>query len=305
MADSFIQEDFIRGGTYGNVYKVKCITSGTYYALKLHFNYDSDGQADNSIYGVQSPSVREISALSALRGHPRVIELLDCFLYKNSIATLMPYVPYVLSQTIYRRAKMKDKPLSFVAHFSRQVAEALSYMHALNIVHRDLHHENVLLTENLDVKVADMGGARRACIRMSPNPGSDCCRAPEGYVEDDECKYTCAIDMWSLGMMMVNVMEDDIVFRERNINGHRLSAYEMIRKTLCPKEHPLAAYKQWDLVTVMPNVDKCVLAKWRILELLAFEYSERLSASELLVCLELTLSRTACITRTVESRLIG
>lgn len=70
-------------------------------------------------------------------------------------------------------------PLSFVAHFSKQVAMGLSYMHLLNIVHRDLKPAKVLLTEDLTVKVADMTLSRLSCKQMSPSVGTELYRAPE------------------------------------------------------------------------------------------------------------------------------
>ncbi|KAK2812684.1 hypothetical protein Q5P01_000985 [Channa striata] len=45
-------------------------------------------------------------------------------------------------------------PLSFVASFSSQAASALAYMHRLNLIHRDIAPNNLLLTEDLTVKVA-------------------------------------------------------------------------------------------------------------------------------------------------------
>uniref|UniRef100_A0A3P8TSI2 Protein kinase domain-containing protein n=1 Tax=Amphiprion percula TaxID=161767 RepID=A0A3P8TSI2_AMPPE len=144
-------------GTYGIVYKVKCRSTGKEFALK-RYNY-----------GVEDSTVRELSCLAALKGHPYVVSVHDCFFDEGKVAMLLSI------------------PLSFVARFSRQVAHALSCMHEMNIVHRDLTPFNVLLTEDLTVKVADMGLSRQCSKWMSPTVVTEAYRAPELF---DECgKY--------------------------------------------------------------------------------------------------------------------
>uniref|UniRef100_A0A4W5Q236 Protein kinase domain-containing protein n=1 Tax=Hucho hucho TaxID=62062 RepID=A0A4W5Q236_9TELE len=209
-------------GAYGTVYKVTCRTTGKEYALKYHTQ------------GVEDATVREISCLAALRGLPYVIDMHDCFVDNDKIAMLMPY---------YEQDRpLQYLPLSFVAHFSAQVATALSDMHIRNIVHRDLTPYNVLLTEDLTVKVADMGLSRHSSKWMSPTVVTEPYRAPELFrSKRKSAEYTCAIDMWSLGVMIVDAMEGRVMFCGRNIRRVNMSTYQIITKTLCPQDHPSAA----------------------------------------------------------------
>uniref|UniRef100_A0A8C9ZI19 Protein kinase domain-containing protein n=1 Tax=Sander lucioperca TaxID=283035 RepID=A0A8C9ZI19_SANLU len=225
-------------GAYGTVYKATCQKTGKEFALKCHKR------------GVEEATVRELSCLTALQGHPYVIQIHECVIHNGMMATLMSYAPYTLSNII---------PLSFVARFSVQVAEALSYMHRLNLVHRDLTPFNVLLTEDLTVQVADMGLSRHSCKWMSTPVVTEAYRAPELFVEGGISEYTCAIDMWSLGVMIVDI----------------------IVRTLCPKDHPDASLMPWDPKTLMPQVMKCALVKRIVFQLLAFRANERLLAHEL------------------------
>ncbi|CAB1335509.1 unnamed protein product [Coregonus sp. 'balchen'] len=256
--ESYLKDYVIGRGAYGTVYKVKCLRTGKAFALKYHTR------------GVDDSTVRELSCLAALRGHPYVIHMHDCFLDNGKIAMLMPYVPYTLI------------PLSFVAHFSVQVATALSYMHRLNIVHRDLTPSNVLLTEDLTVKVADMGLSRQSSKWMSPTVVTEPYRAPELFVKGDCAEYTCAIDMWSLGVMIAEAMEGKVVFLARKNRCETVSTYQIIVRTRCPKNHPRVSITPWDHDTIMPNVMECELVKRIIFRFLAFRETERLLAHKLL-----------------------
>lgn len=278
--ENYLKGSVIGKGAYGIVYKVKCRRTGKEFALKYH------------IHGVEDTTVRELSCLAALRGHPYVIQMHDCFVDNGKIAMLMPYVPYTLSKVIHNGHGLKSyydqgRALSFVAHFSVQVANALSYMHSLNIVHRDLTPFNVLLTEDLTVKVADMGLSRQCSGKMSPFVVTEPYRAPELFIDprDEQsttAEYTCAIDMWSLGVMIADAMEGRMVFSALENHCEKVSTYQIIVRTLCPKDHPSASNTPWDPDTVMPNVMKCELVKRIVFRLLAFRENERLLAHELL-----------------------
>ncbi|KAM7372475.1 hypothetical protein PAMP_009639 [Pampus punctatissimus] len=183
--ENYLKVSVIGRGTYGVVYKVKCRSTRTEFALKYHN------------HSVQDSTVRELSCLTALKGHPH--GLYAQLLHRRWEGSHAPsYIPYTLSGVIHNRHSLKLYhesgqveqliPLSFVAHFSCQVAHALSYMHALNIVHRDLIPFNVLLAEDITVKVADMGLSRQSSKWMSPTVVTEAYRAPELF---DECERYC------------------------------------------------------------------------------------------------------------------
>lgn len=292
--ENYLKGCIIGRGAYGIVYKVTCLKTGKAFALKCHIPpavRNEDIEQKNATIGVEDATLRELSCLSALRGHPNVIQIHDLFMDGENIAMLMPYVPYTLTVIHNGHGLKVDHdlgkalqgiPLSFVAHFSVQVANALSYMHGRNIIHRDLKPHNVLLTKDLTVKVADMGLARQSSKRMSPNVVTEPYRAPELFGDTSPKDYTCAIDMWSLGVMIADAMEGKIVFAEREKDSGTVSTYDIIVKTLCPRNHLSAPVTSWDIDDVMPNAMECTLVRRIVLQLLAFRENERLLAHELL-----------------------
>ncbi|XP_078806224.1 cyclin-dependent kinase 2 homolog [Oryzias latipes] len=252
-------------GTYGVVYRVRDVRNGQEYALKCH------KQADV----IEDATVRELSCLTALKGHPNIIQLLDCFMDEDRVAMLMPHVPFELTKAIHRQP---PAPLSFVASFSLQTANALEHMHGLNILHRDLVPSNVLLEEDLTVKVGDMGLARQYSRRMSLCVVTEPYRAPGLFVRGNAAEYTCAIDMWSLGAMILDAKEGAVVFAATR--GSSTLSKVMALAASDPDggaEESTPARQE-----LIPNTMKCEHTKRIAFRLIALRHDKRLTARQLL-----------------------
>jgi serine/threonine protein kinase len=90
-------------------------------------------------------------------------------------------------------------------HIVQQVAEALAYLHAADIVHRDVKSSNVLLaTRSLLeplAKLGDFGLSRRLSGTMTPEIGTVGYLAPEKRSED----YGPGADVFSLGVLIYEI----------------------------------------------------------------------------------------------------
>ncbi|CAI5654298.1 cyclin-dependent kinase 2-like [Oreochromis aureus] len=269
--EKYIVLQKIGSGHYGHVYWVKCRETGDNYALKCHQNNADDN-------GVSESTVRELSCLSALRGHPNIVEMLDCFLYNGQISSLMPYLPLTLFDVMYRTWRgLSVLPIPYIARSSLEIANALSYMHGLNMVHRDLKPENVLLTaDTLTVKVADMGLSRYAIAKgMSSTVVTEPYRAPELFVNGCIVPYTCAVDMWSLGVMIVDAMEAKVAFYDPKIPTDKFIAAALDPELSESDNYPSRK-------TVMPNVMRHKRVSRIVFKLLQMDPKKRLTARSLL-----------------------
>lgn len=98
--------------------------------------------------------------------------------------------------------------MDLAQHFVRQVACALSYLESQHIAHRDVKPENLVLTAEYTVKLADFGYAIRAAPPPNGNVRSTFCGTPE-FVPPEMVTlpsntrkyYARHVDPWALGVL--------------------------------------------------------------------------------------------------------
>lgn len=101
-----------------------------------------------------------------------------------------------------------------------QLLKSLKYVHSAEIIHRDLKPSNILLDAECNVKVADFGLAR-SLITDQPDEGAILTeyvatrwyRAPEILL--GSTKYSKAVDMWSVGCILGEMINGKAIFPGR------------------------------------------------------------------------------------------
>lgn len=205
----------------------------------------------------------EISILKGLH-HPHIVALIDCKESSSHIHLVMEYVALGdLSHFIKRKAEIKDSELVgnmmvkypnprygglnevVVRHFLQQLASALQFLRARNLIHRDVKPQNLLLNpspvyfdthkprpmpyktadDSLNpvcgirslpmLKIADFGFARSlpSTALAETLCGSPLYMAPEILRYE---KYDAKADLWSVGTVLFEMMTARPPFRASN-----------------------------------------------------------------------------------------
>lgn len=92
-----------------------------------------------------------------------------------------------------------------------ETASSLAYLHASDIIHRDVKTKNILLTNNFSVKVADFG-----LSRLFPHNITHASTAPQGtpgYVDPEyhQCyQLTSKSDVYSFGVVLMELISSKL-----------------------------------------------------------------------------------------------
>ncbi|KAF2362865.1 Protein kinase domain [Trinorchestia longiramus] len=160
---------------------------------------------------------REISNMDAV-AHPNIIRLFEVVETVSKIHLVLEYAGGgELFNFISTEGKLKEGDA--IAVFS-QLLSAVSYLHALSIVHRDIKAENVFISRRLRVKLGDLGFSTRISELDQPLTtfcGSPPYAAPELY--KDASYAGPGVDVWALGVLLFFIMTGEMPFRANTVSA--------------------------------------------------------------------------------------
>lgn len=192
-------------GAYGKVYLATDLKNNASVAIKKI----KLGSVEE---GVPISSIREISLLKEL-SHKNVVKLMDIIHLESKIILVFEYVNQDLKKLLksYQGQGLESK---FYKSLLYQLLKGIQYVHKLKILHRDLKSENLLVSNDGILKIADFGLARGYGLPIKQfrnDVVSLWYRAPDILLGNES--YTVSVDMWSVGCIFAEMVNGSIFFQ--------------------------------------------------------------------------------------------
>ncbi|XP_034840966.1 raf homolog serine/threonine-protein kinase Raf isoform X2 [Maniola hyperantus] len=212
-ADEILIGARIGSGSFGTVYKA-------------HWH----GPVAVKTLNVKTPTPAQLQAfkneVAVLRKtrHCNILLFMGC-VSKPSLAIVTQWCE---GSSLYQHLHVLETPLPmlYLIDVARQTAQGMDYLHAKNIIHRDLKSNNIFLRDDWSVKIGDFGLAT-AKVRWSDSStlggiqwqqptGSILWMAPEVIRMDEPVPYTFRSDVYAYGIVLFELMAGEVPYTHLN-----------------------------------------------------------------------------------------
>ncbi|XP_053285292.1 misshapen-like kinase 1 isoform X5 [Pleuronectes platessa] len=200
--------EVVGNGTYGQVYKGRHVKTGQLAAIKV---MDVTEEEEEEIK-------LEINMLKSYSHHRNIATYYGAFIKKepagqdHQLWLVMEYCGAGSVTDLVKKTKGNCLKEDWIAYICREVLRGLSHLHSHHVIHRDIKGQNVLLTENAEVKLVDFGVSAqldKTIGRRNTFIGTPYWMAPEVIAcdENPDATYDYRSDLWSLGITALEMAE--------------------------------------------------------------------------------------------------
>eukprot|EP01059_Diplonema_ambulator_P030733 TRINITY_DN5373_c0_g1_i1.p1 TRINITY_DN5373_c0_g1~~TRINITY_DN5373_c0_g1_i1.p1 ORF type:complete len:813 (+),score=149.41 TRINITY_DN5373_c0_g1_i1:46-2484(+) len=183
-------------GSYSCVYKATT-EQGTAVAVKVIPLGDADDPLE------------EVAILRRVQ-HRHLVKFHDAEVKDKVLYITMEYLPNGTLAALVAREKMLSRRVA--RRYTRELISAVVYLHSIKIMHRDIKGENILLSEEGEVRLSDLGCSKVVAeVTKTVQPGAKTVvgtprwMAPE-VIMCTEVGYTNKADVWSVGCTVCEML---------------------------------------------------------------------------------------------------
>ena len=144
------------------------------------------------------------------KGHPNIMKMYDAIDTQRQLYLVLELCKGDILEDVIKRSTQKHLSERNCAKILEQIMNAMSYYHGLNISHRDIKLENILVdmdSEDLTTKVIDFGFATQT--KTANELIKTCCGTPS-YMSPELCmrdEYIGpAVDIWAAGVVLYTLL---------------------------------------------------------------------------------------------------
>ncbi|KAL0318925.1 UNVERIFIED_CONTAM: Cyclin-dependent kinase G-2 [Sesamum angustifolium] len=216
IADNYEYMGTISHGSYGVVYRAYDKRTGQIVAMKEEFN------------GLSTSTLREIAILHSLPQHPAIVKFREVVRDDwDRVFIVMEHVENDLAR--FMAMRRQPLPPTVVKCMMKQLLEGVKFLHENGVMHRDLKPSNILINKKGELKICDFGLSRQFDSKSrsySPRVVTLWYRAPEILAGVET--YSTAIDMWSVGCIMAELLLKEVLFKGRCDLEQRTKIYTIL-----------------------------------------------------------------------------
>ncbi|XP_069753696.1 traf2 and NCK-interacting protein kinase-like isoform X10 [Narcine bancroftii] len=161
---------------------------------------------------------QEINMLKKYSHHRNIATYYGAFIKKNppgvddQLWLVMEFCGAGSVTDLIKNTKGNTLKEEWIAYICREILRGLTHLHQHKVIHRDIKGQNVLLTENAEVKLVDFGVSAqldRTVGRRNTFIGTPYWMAPEVIAcdENPDATYDFKSDLWSLGITAMEMAE--------------------------------------------------------------------------------------------------
>jgi len=269
-------------GTYGLVYKAKDKETDVLVALKKI-------RLESAEQGTPSTAVREISILRQLH-HSNIVSLYEVIHTQKSLTLVFEYLEQDLKNYLDALGD-KGIEISILKSFLHQLIQGIAHCHRNHVLHRDLKPQNLLISAEGELKVADFGLARAWSIPVKQYTHEVVTlwyRPPDVLMGN--MHYDTSVDIWGIGCIFAEMASGRPLFCGASDPDQLIKIFKVLgtptirdwaeMQRLPGFRHDLPKYKHKPLQKLLPRLDKDGLS---LLEaMLQYDPKKRISADQAL-----------------------